>query len=298
MFSDSYQSSKRNERRQFIRRVLLTVALIIVVGVPLAIYIVRRFERAVTFQPAPYDGGPTWRLPARGEDIWFETAGGIKLHGWHVRAETVTPKATVIYLHGNGGNLSYTGWLAEELSARGFDVLLFDYRGYGRSGGVSTGEASLNEDADAAYNYLVNARGVAPETIVLYGQSLGTTAAVDLASRKPCRALILESGLSSASDMAALVVPGVPRFFHRMGLNRFESARKLEAARCPVLVAHGEHDEVIPVAHGRALYDAAREPKRLIIIPRAGHNNVVATGGDEYLDTVAEFIRSSVSGVS
>lgn len=292
MFADSYIQNGRGDRRLFIKRVLLTLALILVVGLPVALYAVRRFELAATFHPVVFDGGPTWKLPHGGEDVWFQTAGGVRLHGWFVRSKAETPAATILYFHGNGGNLSHAGWLAEELAARGFDVLLFDYRGYGRSGGASTGERSLFEDADAAYDYLVNARGVPPESIVLYGQSLGTTAAADVASRKRCKALILESGLSSASDMAAVVFPGLPRFLSRLGRNRFESACKLERVSCPVLVAHGERDEVIPVGQGRALYEAAREPKKLILNPRAGHNDLVAAGGDEYLDALAEFVRA------
>lgn len=290
---ESYGALRHGEGRLRRRRLLLTLALLAAVGLPLAFYAARRFERSVVFQPAPYDGGPSWRLPRRGEDVWFETNGGARLHGWFVRAQTPEPAATVLYLHGNGGNLSYTGWLGEELSARGFDVLLFDYRGYGRSGGASVDERTLYEDADAAYYYLTRERGVSPARLVLYGQSLGTTAAVDLAARRECAALILESGLSSAAEMAAVVWPGLPRSLARLGHNRLDSAGKLGRVSAPVLVAHGERDEVIPLAQGRALYEAAREPKRQIVVPGAGHNDLVAKGGRAYLDALAEFIHEA-----
>lgn len=292
---ESYEATRRGDRRLLFRRLALTLALLLVVGLPLVYYFGRRFERSVTFHPAAYDGGPTWRLPQGGEDVWFKTASGARLHGWFVKSRARTAHATVIYLHGNGGNLSHTGWLAEELSARGFDVLLFDYKGYGRSEGSSTDEQSLYEDADAAYDYAVGERGVAPARLALYGQSLGTTAAVDVAARRECAALVLESGLSSASDMAALILPGLPRFLHRLGRNRFDSARKLAAVRAPVLVAHGERDEVIPASQGRALHAAAPGAKRLILVPRAGHNDLVAAGGPAYLDAVADFIRAAVA---
>jgi len=293
---ESYEAISRGSRRLFIRRAMLTIVLLLVVGVPLLFYAVRRFERAATFYPVAFDGGPTWRLPRGADDVWIRTRGGVRLHGWLVRTQADAPAATVVYFHGNGGNLSYVGWLAEELAGRGFDVLLFDYKGYGRSEGVTADERSLYEDADTVYEYLTAEGGRPPERLILYGQSLGAAVAVDLASRRPCGALILESGLSSASDVAALLIPWSPRFLHRMGRNRLDAARKLARVERPVLVAHGERDDIIPVEQGRALYEAAREPKRLIIVPRAGHNNLVATGGDAYLDTLAEFICSSVDG--
>ncbi|HYO91351.1 MAG TPA: alpha/beta hydrolase, partial [Pyrinomonadaceae bacterium] len=195
--------------------------------------------------------------------------------------------------HGNGGNLSYTGWLLEELSARGFDVLALDYRGYGRSEGEATDETGIYRDADAAYDYLMRERGVLPEKIVLYGQSLGTTAAVDVASRRRCAAIVLESGLSSAREMAALILPRGLRWLHALAQNSFASTRKLESVRCPVLVAHGALDSTIPVEQAHLLYNAAREPKRLLIVPGANHNDVVNRGGKEYLDTIASFARDA-----
>ncbi|HEY0079026.1 MAG TPA: alpha/beta fold hydrolase [Pyrinomonadaceae bacterium] len=279
------------------RRVGLTFVLCVLVGVPLAVWALRRFERAVVFHPERYAAGDVWRVPGRGEDVWINVGEGERLHGWFVRAGGAEPAAaaTVIYFHGNGGNINGLGWVGEELSARGFDVLLFDYRGYGRSDGAVSDERRIYEDADAAYDYVVRVRGVSPRRVVLYGQSLGTTAAVDVASRRECAGVVLESGLSSASEMASLVLPWLPRALHRFARNRLDSARKLSQVSCPVLVAHGTHDEVIPVEQGRALYAAAREPKQLVIVPGAGHNNLVATGGDAYLDTVARFIRGATA---
>ncbi|HYN85395.1 MAG TPA: alpha/beta hydrolase [Pyrinomonadaceae bacterium] len=273
---------------------MLTVALIILAALPLLYLAARRFERAVVFHPEAYDAARPWRLPERAEDVWFETSDGVRLHGWLVRAEREPPDATVVYFHGNGGNLSYLDWLAAHLARRRLDVLLFDYRGYGRSGGAVADEAALYRDAEAAYEFVTRTRGVNPERVVLYGQSLGTAAAADVAARKTCGALVLESGLSSASDMAALVLPFAPRWTHRLGRNRLDSARKLASVRCPVMVAHGDRDATIPVEQGRALYAAAREPKRLRIVAGAGHNDLVAVAGEEYLDEIASFIRESV----
>jgi uncharacterized protein len=255
---------------------------------------IRWIETSITFHPERWSPGETWTLPRGGEEVWLKTEDGVRLHGWFVRAQSANPAATVIYFHGNGGNINNLGWLGEELAARGFDTLLFDYRGYGRSEGALTGEQGLYADADAAYDYVSQQRGVRPEKIVLYGQSLGTTAVADVASRRAAGAIILESGLSSASDMAASIFPWLPRWLHGLGRNRFESARKLASVRCPVLVTHGDPDPTIPTEQGRKLYAAANEPKKLIVIPGAGHG-VSSFGGDGYLDTVAGFIREAVA---
>jgi len=221
----------------------------------------------------------------------------LRLHGWFINSQSQPASATVIYFHGNAGNISNVGWVGESLAARGFDVLLVDYRGYGRSEGEITDERDIYADAEAAYNYVVDQRRISPERVILYGHSLGTTAVVDLASRRKCRAIILESGLSSASDMATIRLPWVPAWLHALGKNRFESARKLARVYCPVLVTHGEPDNIVPTEQGRALFSAAREPKRLMIFPGADHS-VSGYGGEKYFSEIAKFIQDSLEGRS
>lgn len=285
---------KNHGRKQSVGSILLTISLFTVGGLILFYFGARLFERSVVFHPERYRQGEVWKLPPGGEEVWFRGTSGERLHGWYVRAENVDTDVapTVIYFHGNGGNINTVGWLGERLSERGFNVLLFDYRGYGRSEGSVTDERGIYADADAAYDYVVNERATKPEQVVLSGQSMGTTAAVDLASRRPCGALIIESGLSSASDMARVVFPWVPTWVHKYARNHFESAKKLERVSVPVFVAHGARDRTIPVEQGYKLYASAHEPKRLVIIPEAGHNNLVATGGREYLDALANFIHT------
>lgn len=292
-----FESYLKKEKPRSKGRILLTISLLTVGGAILFYFGARWFERAVVFHPERYREGEVWRVPPGGEDVWFEGASKERLHGWFVRARRALdePRRVVIYFHGNGGNLNTVGWMAEALAARGFDVLLFDYRGYGRSEGSVADERGLYADADAALDYVVGEQKVKPEQVVLYGQSLGTTAAVDVAARRGCGALVLESGLSSASDMAGLLLPWVPVWVHRYGKNHFESAKKLAGVRCPVLVAHGGRDMTIPVEQGRKLFAAAHEPKRLIIVEDAGHNDLVARGGREYLDAVADFIKAVMS---
>jgi hypothetical protein len=254
----------------------------------------RQLEYLVTYHPVPYSPGPAWHPPANGEDVWFEVAGSQRVHGWFLRAHAQPAFATVLYCHGNGGNLTNVAWVAEGLSKRNLDILIFDYRGYGRSDGKLTDEWALYADAEAAYDYLIRERGVKPQCLALYGQSLGATAAVDLAARRPCAGLIVESGLSSASDMGTLVFPWLPRWLHGLGKNRFESARKIANVDCPVLVAHGDRDPIIPVDQGRKLFEAAKDPKKLIVIP-GGDHFLMDSGGKDYLDQFVGFIREAAS---
>jgi fermentation-respiration switch protein FrsA (DUF1100 family) len=257
------------------------------------VYGLRRLESAITFHPTRNESTDAIELPHGAQTVWFTTADGIRLHGWFFESMPTPADATIIYFHGNGGNIANVGWVGERFAVHGFNVLLFDYRGYGESGGETRDESGLYADGDAALAYVLNERGVAPEKIVLYGQSLGTAVVVDLASRRNCGAVILESGLSSASDMATTSVPWLPRWLHFLGRNRFESARKLASVRAPILITHGDPDTIIPADQGRALFAAANQPKKLIIFPGAGHN-VFGSGGEPYLALVGAFIRDSL----
>src|SRR5215208_260473 len=290
-FNDSYRALRRGERALAVRYFVISVLVLALVGLPVGFFMLRRFESSVIFHPERAALGGVWRAPQGAGEVWFRNAEGERLYGWFFHSPTQPAAATVVYAHGNGGNLSYCEWVGESLAARGFDVLLFDYRGYGRSEGESAGEAGLYADAEAAYDYLTNERGVPAGRVVLYGQSLGTAAVGDVAARRECGALVLESGLSSAADMAAVVMPWLPRFVRGLTKNKLDTVSKLPRVTCPVLVVHGDRDEIIPFAQGRRLFDAAPEPKRLIIIEGAGHNDLSNVGGEKYIDTLSEFVR-------
>ncbi|MFN0121449.1 MAG: alpha/beta hydrolase, partial [Blastocatellia bacterium] len=135
--------------------------------------------------------------------------------------------------------------------------------------------------------------GVRPERLVIYGLSLGTTVAVDLAARVPHAALVVEAGLSSASEQATQVMPFLPRWLHWIGRNRFESARKLQQIRTPVLIAHGTDDEVIATDHGHRLFAAANQPKKMILVPGGSHW-LPGSAGKKYIDEVAGFIKEAL----
>jgi uncharacterized protein len=255
----------------------------------------RLLEWKMTHHPVSYDGGAEWTLPAHSEDVWFTTSDGVKLHGWLMRASQQPANGTVLYSHGNGGNVTYFKGIAGDLAQRGLDVLLYDYRGYGRSEGAAPSETELYADVDAAYDFLTKTRGVKFEKLAIYGLSLGTVPSTDLAARKPCAALVLEAPLSSASDMASVTLPIIPRQLHQVLKNRFESARKITEVKCPLLVTHGEADGIIPVEQGRKVFAAANEPKKLLIIPRGSHWLASENG---YMDAVTEFISANLKAKS
>lgn len=249
----------------------------------------RRFELAMTFHPEPYRPGPAWTPPANGEDVWIEVAAGERIHGWFLASPRQPSPAAVLYFHGNGGNLSYSAGIAQAIAHNVADTLIVDYRGYGRSDGEAEAEEGLYADGEAAYEYLVRRRGVAPEKIVLYGQSLGTAVAIDLAARKACGALIVESGFYSAGEMGKIALPWLPGFVHRLARNRFESGRKIGMARCPALVMHGTHDDVIPLDQGRMLFQSAREPKQWIEMP-GGDHMLFTSSDDAFRKRIFQFI--------
>lgn len=254
------------------------------VGVPI-------LERRLTFLPVVADPAHPWTPPAGAQDVFFDSAPGITLHGWYWRADPAKPAPiTILYSHGNADNVVPFAAEAARLAAAGFDVLLFDYRGYGRSGGTSDDESTLFSDGSAALDYLVRQRGVPPQSIAHYGYSLGSILAAELSVTYPCRAVVLLAPLASMSAHISLMVPWLPEALHGLARNRFDTVGKIARANCPVMVIHGDRDEVIDVAQGRAVWAAAREPKRLMIIPGGPH--WLGAAGITHVDAAAEFIRS------
>jgi hypothetical protein len=193
----------------------------------------------------------------------------------------------VLYFHGNAGNLSLRlpaiGWL-RELPA---NVLAVDYRGYGKSEGAPT-EVGVYRDGAAAYNYLVNERKIPPEQIVVLGQSLGTAVAVEVASKKPVGAVVLEAGFPSAKRVVqeAMRLPGV----WLVTRSEFDSARKLKQVRAPVLVAHCRQDPVIPFKLGEELYAAANQPNRFVAYPGDCHEPLYAADPRDYAARLRAFL--------
>lgn len=228
-------------------------------------------QRAV-YHPWKYPRG-WWELRDQlgASDVWMQAADGVKLHGWWLAPEN--PRRVTLYLHGNVGNVTHRGLHARRIVAAGSGVLLLDYRGYGRSEG-RPGEEGLYADAGAAYDWLIK-RGFSPGQIVIHGESLGTSVAVDLAARRPCAGVILEAPFTSANEMAARVLP----LLGPLVMHAFDTRSKIAAVHAPLLIIHGDRDEVVPYALGRALFDAAREPKRFFTAAGCGHNDIPEAPG-------------------
>jgi uncharacterized protein len=217
-------------------------------------------------------------------NVAIETTDHVRLNGWLMRREGA--RWVTLYLHGNAGNVTHRAAQIREITAAGSSILMLDYRGYGKSEGRPT-EQGLYRDSEAAYAYLIGL-GYRGEQIILHGESLGTAVAVDLASRRPCAALVLEAPFSSASDVAGTVLPGIGPLLVRS----FNSRAKIGGVPCPKLFMQGDRDEVIPPRLGQELFRAAQGPKEFWVIEGAGHNDILDTAGARYRDKLREFYGS------
>jgi fermentation-respiration switch protein FrsA (DUF1100 family) len=230
-----------------------------------------RYERSVVYQPSNAEVGD-W---ARGQQLGFEevkiaSSGETKLHGWYF--DHPERQAVVLFLHGNGGNVATWAEPVRELAERHrLSVLLFDYRGYGKSNGEPT-EFGLRDDADAARTWLARRTDVAEQSIVLFGQSLGGAVAVDAATNgKPPRGLVLVSTFTSAPKVASHHIPWLPA-----GLvmsQRFPSESRLKEYERPLLVSHGDADRVIPFEQGEKLFAAAASKEKQFVRHVGGDHN-------------------------
>jgi len=278
-------------RNVFTRERLIAATVAVALGCTAFVFGLRWLESAITFRPERMSANES--SPEGAESVWFTSADGTRLNGWFFETRVQPETATIVFFHGNGGNISNVGWLGQHFAEHGFNVLLFDYRGYGASDGVAGNESDLYADGDAAVAFVMKEKGARRDEIVLYGHSLGTTVVADVASRGNYAAVVLESGLSSASSVAASALPWLPRFLHFLGKNRFESARKLVSVKSPILIVHGDPDPTIRTTEAQVLFAAANEPKKLLIIPGAGHV-VFGSAGEQYLIQLDQFIREAM----
>jgi fermentation-respiration switch protein FrsA (DUF1100 family) len=265
---------------RILRPVLVAAVLLLVLPV--------LFEKSLIYHPSREHDVSARALGLAHESVALTAEDGVRLDALFLPARG--SRVTVLLAHGNAGNLSHRLDRVIFLQARlRADVLLFDYRGYGRSEG-SPDEEGTYRDGRAAYRWLVEQRGVSPDRLVLFGESIGSAIALDLAVSRPCRALVLEAPFTSVPDMARVVLPFLPRAFVR---TQYDNLAKVGRLRVPLLVLHGDRDEVVPFSQGRRLFESAPEPKRFYSIPGAGHNDTYLVGGDAYWSTVAEFLEAA-----
>jgi fermentation-respiration switch protein FrsA (DUF1100 family) len=234
------------------------------------IVVLMALENSLVYHPVM--ASQDWALPpnSRVRDVELHTSDGTLIHAWWCPVEGA--RGAVLYCHGNAGNLSHR---AESIAAInrvvGEAVLIFDYPGYGKSGGRPS-EAGCYAAAEAAYDWLVERQKIPPERIVLYGGSLGGGVAVDLASRRPHRALVLVKTFTSLPDVGRKQFPWLPvRWLMR---NRFDNLAKIGHCRRPVFITHGTADRVVPYELGRRLFAAANEPKEFLHIDGGDHNEM------------------------
>jgi fermentation-respiration switch protein FrsA (DUF1100 family) len=219
------------------------------------------------------------------ETTSIRTSDGLSLDGWYVPTEQ-RHRGVLLFLHGNAGNISHRLDSLMIFRDLGLSTLIIDYRGYGRSEGRPS-EAGTYLDADAAWSYLVNERGVSPDSIVVFGRSLGGAVATWLAERYAPRALIVESTFTSVPDLGAELYPYLPvRLLARI---RFDALSRISRANCPVLVVHSRDDEIVPFSHGVRLYEAASPPKDFVEL-HGGHNDAMLTSGRQYIEALDAFL--------
>lgn len=262
------------------------------IAVPVVIFLALRWMAANSvFHPMKYPAG-SWADGRRigAQDVELSASDGVRLHAWWIRTDA--PLAT-LYLHGNAGNITHRAYLAPLIVESGSSLLLLDYRGYGRSEGKPT-EAGIYQDADAGYEFL-RKQGFAPEQIIIHGESLGSAVAVELATRRRCAGVVLAAPFTSAAAVAATVLPGLGRFL----IGGFDSLRRVGEVSDPLLILHGDRDEIIPYELGQELYEAARPPKWLWTIQGATHNDLILVSGPEYTARLRRFYsEAGISGRS
>lgn len=262
---------------------LVVLALLI----PIFVWAFASMEKRLIFYPER----TIWTTPADRrlsyEDVFFQTSDGVRLNGWFVPGNGKS--ATLLWFHGNAGNIADRVDNIALLHDRlGISIFIFDYRGYGRSEG-SVSEEGTYRDAEAALAYLRSRKDVDPAKIVFFGRSLGAAVAVELAAKEPCAGLILESPFTSVKEMADSAFPLFPvGFFFK---TKYDALSKIKQVKVPVLILHGDRDEIVPFSMGRRIFEAANEPKMFFTIQGAGHNDTYQMGGGRYLRALERFIE-------
>ncbi len=218
-------------------------------------------------------------------EVILTTADGLSLLSWYLPPQDGRP--VVAYFHGNGGHIGYRAERLRQFARNGYGVLMTEYRGYGGNPGTPS-EPGLVADGAAALDFL-GGEGIAPNRLVIYGESLGSGVGVPLAAQRELASLILEAPLTSVAEVAQYHYSFIPA--SALVRDRFDSLARIGDVRAPILVVHGERDRVVPLRFGQALFDAAPEPKELWLSREAGHEDLVRHGAFE---AVLDFLQRRV----
>ncbi|HTB05881.1 MAG TPA: alpha/beta hydrolase [Bacteroidia bacterium] len=264
---------------KIIRRIV--VGLVLLYAVVLLVAFI--FQEKLLFHPATLAKDFKYELASQGKEVSINTDDGQTISGLLIKRGG--SKHVMLYFHGNGGSLDTWQWVANDLKELDCDMLIIDYRGYGKSTG-SFSESGFYLDAVASYDYLV-AAGYDPDDIIIYGRSLGTGIAIDLATKRKARGLILESPYTSITAVAKVHYPYLlPGLLSRYKFNSLEKAPKLTL---PVLIIHGDSDELIPSKEAEELYSAIKSTKTFTLIKGGDHNNLIHF--PEHNRAIADFLN-------
>jgi fermentation-respiration switch protein FrsA (DUF1100 family) len=261
------------------------ILLIVVAVVAATVGLLWVFQRRLIYLPSG-EVPPAASVLPRAEEVAFETADGLHLRGWFVPGAR-PPGPAVLVCNGNGGNRAMRAALAAELARMGLAVLLFDYRGYGGNPGSPT-EEGLAADARAAAGYLAGRPEVDPARLVYFGESLGAAVALRLAVERPPAALVLRSPFASLAEVGRVHYPVLPVSW--LLRDRFDSAALAGRLAAPLLVVAGDRDGIVPVGHSRRLFAAAPQPKRLVVLAGADHNDLDLLAGPRLLAELRAFL--------
>jgi fermentation-respiration switch protein FrsA (DUF1100 family) len=227
-----------------------------------------------------------WRF----DDVWLTASDRVRINGWFVPGDR-DGRLTVLLFHGNAGNISHRFEKLAILRELGANVFIIDYRGYGRSEGKPD-ESGTYRDAQAAYEYLTKERKLDPRTIVVYGESLGSAVAVNLASSAPVGGVVIEEAFTSISDVGQRMFPFLPvRWLVR---NKYDTLSKIGRLNAPLLILHSRDDEYFSMRHAERLLASAREPKQLVEL-RGGHNDAFLVSQQIYREVLKQFFARAIS---
>lgn len=269
---------------------MLTAAIGLIVVYGAIVGLAFSFQDQLLFQPSsrllatPDDAGMPY------ETVHFDTDDGETLHGWWIPALDVSretgARGTLLFFHGNAGNISGRLESVQQFHRLGLNVLIVDYRGYGRSTG-SPSEEGLYQDAEACWRYLVEQQQIAPESIVVFGRSMGGGPATWLTEREKPGAVILESAFTNVPDVGAHHYSFLP--VRALATNQFDNEARVAEIDAPTLFIHSRDDRVVPFELGRRVYEAAAEPKQFLEI-EGGHNDGFLVSEEVYLRTIDDFL--------
>jgi uncharacterized protein len=237
-------------------------------------------EDSFIFFPSRYPEGD-WRPQGLAfEDANFQASDGTKLHGWYMSHDS--PKTVILFCHGNAGNVTHRADILENLHSLSASVLIFDYRGYGRSQGKPS-EKGVLADTRAARAWLAKRENIKESDIIVMGESLGGAVAVDLAAKDGAKGLVLISTFSSIKDMAEYHYAWLP--VSLLLRTKLDAAGQIASYKGPLLQMHGDADTIVPIVQGRKLFEAANEPKQFLVIHNHDHNDLLPLQFYEALST-------------